>query len=63
MDNIQWEVNPYFRISVFIRFKVDVEPYPTIRRIVEVLEKNEAFKASHPFNQPDCPEDLKQQSS
>ena len=46
-------------VSVF-RFKVDVEPYPTIRRIVEELEKNEAFKASHPFNQPDCPEDLKQ---
>ncbi|KAI6657683.1 hypothetical protein LOD99_427 [Oopsacas minuta] len=44
------------------RFKVEVEPYPTICRIVEELEKNEAFKAAHPFNQPDCPEDLKQSS-
>eukprot|EP00800_Vazella_pourtalesii_P019434 TRINITY_DN658_c0_g4_i2.p1 TRINITY_DN658_c0_g4~~TRINITY_DN658_c0_g4_i2.p1 ORF type:complete len:222 (-),score=38.91 TRINITY_DN658_c0_g4_i2:62-727(-) len=40
------------------RFKVEMEPYPTICRIVEELEKNESFKAAHPFNQPDCPEDL-----
>ena len=48
---------------MLIRFKVDVEPYPTIRRVVEELEKNEAFITSHPYNQPDCPEELKQKPS
>ena len=49
-------------MSKMFRFKVEIEPYPTICRIVEELEKNESFKAAHPFNQPDCPEDLKNTS-
>lgn len=42
------------------RFKVDMSPFPTISRINETLSHLEAFKASHPTKQPDCPEDLKE---
>ena len=48
--------------SKMFRFKVEIEPYPTICRIVEELEKNESFKAAHPSNQPDCPENPKNTS-
>ncbi|XP_015774993.1 PREDICTED: maleylacetoacetate isomerase-like, partial [Acropora digitifera] len=41
------------------RFKVDMSPFPTISRINETLSHLEAFKASHPTKQPDCPEDLR----
>ncbi|KAK7074268.1 Glutathione S-transferase zeta-1 [Halocaridina rubra] len=41
------------------RFQVDLVPFPTIVRINESLSSLEAFKAAHPSNQPDCPEDLK----
>ena len=57
---IQWTRIIYICSYVrLFRFKVEMEPYPTICRIVEELEKNESFKSAHPFNQPDCPEDLK----
>jgi len=41
------------------RFKVDMSAYPTIMRIAENCGKLEAFKAAHPYVQPDCPEELR----
>ena len=33
--------------------------YPIISKIHEALSELEAFKQSHPLNQPDCPPELK----
>ncbi|KAK1894367.1 Maleylacetoacetate isomerase [Dissostichus eleginoides] len=41
------------------RFKVDVEQYPTIKRLNETLLEIEAFRVSDPSCQPDTPEDLR----
>ncbi|GAA6096553.1 maleylacetoacetate isomerase isoform X3 [Tachysurus ichikawai] len=41
------------------RFKVDLDQYPTIKRINQTLMKLEAFKISHPSCQPDTPDDLR----
>ncbi|XP_044021748.1 maleylacetoacetate isomerase isoform X1 [Siniperca chuatsi] len=41
------------------RFKVDVGQYPTIKRLNQTLLEIEAFKVSHPSNQPDTPADLR----
>lgn len=41
------------------RFKVDMEKFPTIKRLNETLLKMEAFKVSHPSCQPDTPPDLR----
>lgn len=41
------------------RFGVNLTPYPTVNKVVEELEKLEAFQASHPKNQPDTPPDMK----
>ncbi len=41
------------------RYKVDLSPYPTINKIVDNLKENPAIIKSHPFSQPDCPEDLR----
>jgi len=41
------------------RFKVDMSAFPTITRVHEALITLDAFKAAHPSNQPDCPEDAK----
>ncbi|KAG7238566.1 hypothetical protein INR49_030839 [Caranx melampygus] len=41
------------------RFKVDVEQYPTIKRLNQTLLEIEAFKVSHPSCQPDTPADLR----
>lgn len=35
------------------RFGVELQKFPTINRIVEKLEQEEAFKAAHPSSQPD----------
>ncbi|XP_068607669.1 maleylacetoacetate isomerase isoform X3 [Brachionichthys hirsutus] len=40
------------------RFKVDLEEYPTIKRLNQALLDVEAFKVSHPSRQPDTPADL-----
>uniref|UniRef100_A0A8C4XD58 maleylacetoacetate isomerase n=1 Tax=Erpetoichthys calabaricus TaxID=27687 RepID=A0A8C4XD58_ERPCA len=40
------------------RFKVDMTPFPTIKKINDTLLEVEAFKASHPSCQPDTPPDL-----
>ncbi|TMS21701.1 maleylacetoacetate isomerase isoform X1 [Larimichthys crocea] len=41
------------------RFKVDVDQYPTIKRLNQALLEIEAFKVSHPSRQPDTPADLR----
>lgn len=41
------------------RFKVDLSPYPTINKIIDNLKENPAVVKSHPFSQPDCPDDLR----
>ena len=38
------------------RFGVDMSQFPIINRILQLLEKNEAFIAAHPDTQPDKPE-------
>lgn len=41
------------------RFKVDMAAFPVISRVHDALMSLDAFKAAHPSQQPDCPEDLK----
>ncbi|XP_034531795.1 maleylacetoacetate isomerase isoform X2 [Notolabrus celidotus] len=41
------------------RFKVDIDQYPTIKRLNQTLLEIDAFKVSHPSNQPDTPADLR----
>ncbi|GFR09320.1 maleylacetoacetate isomerase [Trichonephila clavata] len=41
------------------RFDVDMAPFPLISKISSRLNGLRAFKDSHPFVQPDCPDDLK----
>uniref|UniRef100_A0A674NLW6 maleylacetoacetate isomerase n=1 Tax=Takifugu rubripes TaxID=31033 RepID=A0A674NLW6_TAKRU len=41
------------------RFKVDLEKYPTIKRLNQTLREIEAFRVSHPSCQPDTPEELR----
>ncbi|MBV9347931.1 MAG: maleylacetoacetate isomerase [Pseudolabrys sp.] len=36
-------------------FKVDINQYPTVKRIVETCMKNEAFAKAHPLKQPGAP--------
>lgn len=38
------------------RFKVPLEGYPRIRRVVALAEKHPAFVQAHPANQPDTPD-------
>ncbi len=44
---------------VLCRFKVDMSQYPIISRVNTALSELEAFKVSHPHQQPDCPAELK----
>ncbi|XP_016981837.2 probable maleylacetoacetate isomerase 1 [Drosophila rhopaloa] len=37
------------------RYKADLTPYATILRLDQKLQQLEAFKATHPSKQPDCP--------
>ncbi|XP_065563958.1 maleylacetoacetate isomerase-like isoform X2 [Artemia franciscana] len=41
------------------RFGVTLDRFPTIERIDATLKDHQAFIASHPSNQPDCPSDIK----
>uniref|UniRef100_A0A8C9VLX2 Maleylacetoacetate isomerase n=1 Tax=Scleropages formosus TaxID=113540 RepID=A0A8C9VLX2_SCLFO len=41
------------------RFKVDVDQFPTIKRLNQTLLALEAFSTSHPSCQPDTPADLR----
>ncbi|MDP2294157.1 MAG: maleylacetoacetate isomerase [Pseudolabrys sp.] len=36
-------------------FKVDLGPYPTVKRIAEACAKNDAFARAHPLKQPGAP--------
>ena len=36
-------------------FKVDLAPYPTVKRIAEACAKNDAFARAHPLKQPGAP--------
>jgi glutathione S-transferase len=36
-------------------FKCDLAPYPTVKRIVEELNKIDAFARAHPLKQPGAP--------
>jgi maleylacetoacetate isomerase len=52
----------YFIFSnvVFLfRWKINLTNHPLIISIEEKLDKNDAFKAAHPNQQPDCPEEEK----
>lgn len=48
-------VSKFLNNFSFIRFHVDLRPYPIILRIDRELEGHPAFRAAHPSNQPDCP--------
>lgn len=48
---------PFF--PIIRRFKVDMEKFPTIKRLNDTLLEIEAFKVSHPSCQPDTPPDLR----
>lgn len=37
-----------------VRYGVEIDNFPTIKKIVDNLEKIEAFKIAHPSNQPDA---------
>lgn len=43
------------------RFHVDVQQFPLINEISSRLSELPAFKSSHPYVQPDCPEELRKQ--
>jgi hypothetical protein len=36
-------------------FKVELTPYPTVKRIAETCAKNDAFARAHPLKQPGAP--------
>lgn len=52
-------LQPQHPSPFFFRFKVDLEKYPTIKRLNQTLLKMEAFQVSHPSNQPDTPAELR----
>ena len=37
-------------------FKLDLAPYPTVRRIVDTCMQNDAFARAHPLKQPGAPQ-------
>jgi maleylacetoacetate isomerase len=39
-------------------FKLDLAPYPTVRRIVDTCMQNEAFARAHPLKQPGAPQSV-----
>lgn len=52
------EAKPFYVFNLY-RFKVDVEQYPTIKRLNQTLLEIEAFKVTNPSCQPDTPADLR----
>jgi maleylacetoacetate isomerase len=40
--------------SAKMLYGCDLDPYPTVKRIYEVCEQEEAFAAAHPLQQPDA---------
>lgn len=41
------------------RFSIDINPFPTLKRISDRYKDHEVFLKSHPYTQPDCPSELK----
>ena len=41
------------------RFNVNMDDYPTTKRVFEAMSKEDAVVKAHWKNQPDCPEDLR----
>ena len=41
------------------RFNVNMDDYPTMKRVFEAVSKEDAVVKAHWKNQPDCPEDLR----
>ncbi len=41
------------------RFKLDMDDYPTLKRVAEACESLAAFQSAHPSCQPDTPEELR----
>lgn len=39
--------------------QVDMKPFPYITRIRNTLMTLPEFRTTHPYNQPDCPDDIK----
>lgn len=39
-------------------FKLDLAPYPTVRRIVDTCMQNNAFASAHPLRQPGAPQSV-----
>lgn len=39
-------------------FKLDLAPYPTVRRIVDTCMQNDAFARAHPLKQPGAPQSV-----
>jgi maleylacetoacetate isomerase len=39
-------------------FKLDLAPFPTVRRIVDTCMQNEAFARAHPLTQPGAPQSV-----
>ncbi len=37
-------------------FKCDIEPFPTVKRIVDTCMQNDAFARAHPLKQPGAPQ-------
>lgn len=42
-----------------MRFNVNLNEYPTLKRVFEAMSKEDAVVKAHWKNQPDCPEDLR----
>lgn len=38
---------------------IDIRPYPNITRIRNTLMTLPEFRETHPYNQPDCPPEMK----
>jgi len=38
-----------------VYFKCDIEPFPTVKRIVDTCMQNDAFARAHPLKQPGAP--------
>lgn len=41
------------------RFSINMNDYPRLKNIEEIMMKQEAYKKAHPDNQPDTPQDIK----
>lgn len=47
------------QITAAERFEFELSPFPSIQKLAENYKSQEVFIKSHPFSQPDCPENLR----